>query len=150
MAVQGLRRYHSRNPLHPFCIRQMATTTLSRTDLAGFTHLTVQHRRGARPDGPAATSRTVTARGGEEVDPDHAKKDVCGPRRRYRAGAGADGLQRRLELEQRRLGVQAATGRGGDVRAAAWAVSELDLPARLAGGRGERQLHLDRKLPVPA
>src|ERR1700728_1052117 len=106
----------------------MASTALSRTDLAGFTHLTVQHRHGARPDGPAATTRTVTARGGEEVDPDHTEKDVCGPRRRYRAGAGADGMQQRLELERRarRLG-QAATGRGGDVRAAAWAVPELDL-----------------------
>src|ERR1700733_9395921 len=97
----------------------MASTTLSRTDLAGFTHLTVQHRRGARPGSPAATSRTVTARGGEEVDPDHTKKDVCGPRRRYRAGAGTGGLQRRLGLErQRRLGGQAPTGRGGGVRAA--------------------------------
>src|ERR1700728_4762398 len=109
----------------------MASTALSRTDLAGFTHLAVQHRRRAQPDGPAATTRTVTARGGEEVDPDHTEKDVCGPRRRYRAGAGAGGLQRRLELERRRrrLGVQAATGRGGDGRAAAWALPELDLSA---------------------
>src|ERR1700689_5856377 len=106
----------------------MASTTLSRTDLAGFTHLTVQHRRGARPDSPAATSRTVTARGGEEVDPDHTEKDVCGPRRGYRAGAGTGGLQRRLELKQRRARGQAAAKRGGHLCAGARAGPDIRLP----------------------